>query len=106
MASRSRVLPGFGLSMGFALFYLGLIVLLPISVLLVRGFGIPWSELWRLATGERAVASYRLTFGASFCAALINAFFGSVVAWVLARYQFSGKRLLDALIDIPFALPT
>ncbi|MCI0744075.1 MAG: sulfate ABC transporter permease subunit CysT [Verrucomicrobia subdivision 3 bacterium] len=107
MASRKfNTLPGFGLTMGFTLFYLSAIVLIPIGGLIVKVLGMSWSELWRLATTERAIAAYKLTFGASFLAALTNAVFGTILAWVLARYQFPGRRFFDALVDIPFALPT
>lgn len=101
-----KVLPGFGLTMGFTLFYLGAIVLLPMGALILRGFEISWAEFWRLATTDRALAAYRLTFGASLCAAVVNALFGSLLAWVLVRYEFPGRRFLDAMIDFPFALPT
>lgn len=99
-------LPGFGLTLGFAVIYLTAIVLVPIAALAVRALGLSWSELWALATNERAIASYKLSLGASLAAAAINAVFGSLLAWVLARYRFPGRRLLDGLIDFPFALPT
>jgi len=99
-------LPGFGLTLGYTLFYLSVLVLIPLAGLFLRAFELPWSELWRLATADRALAAYRLTFGASFVAALTNAFFGTVLAWVLVRYQFPGRRFVDALVDFPFALPT
>lgn len=103
---RRSALPGFGLTLGCTLLYLSLIVLLPMVALFVRALEIPWTEFWRLATTDRALAAYRLTFGASFLAALANAFFGTILAWVLVRYDFFGRRLLDALVDFPFALPT
>ncbi len=103
---RFNVLPGFGLTMGYTLLYLGIIVLLPMAALFLRVAGVSVDELFRMATTERALAAYRLTFGASFLAAGINAIFGTVVAWVLVRYSFPGKRLFDALVDFPFALPT
>ena len=107
MAARKfNVLPGFGLTMGYTLFYLSAIVLIPIGGLFLRALNISWADFWRLATTDRALAAYRLTFGAAFVAAMINAFFGTILAWVLARYQFAGKRLVDALVDFPFALPT
>lgn len=106
MARRFNVLPGFGLSMGITLFYLGIVVLLPLSALAVKVLGLSWTEFWSFATKDRALAAYRLTFGASLVAALVNAVFGSILAWVLVRYQFWGKRMIDAMIDIPFALPT
>jgi sulfate transport system permease protein len=105
-AKRFNPLPGFGLTMGYTIFYLCVIVLIPIAGLFLRAFEIPWAEFWRLATTERALAAYKLTFGASLIAAIVNAIFGSIVAWVLVRYGFPGKRLFDALVDFPFALPT
>jgi sulfate transport system permease protein len=92
--------------LGFTLFYLGLIVLIPLSAVFWKTTSLTWTEFWHIITLPRAVASYRLTFGASFFAALVNAFFGFIVAWVLVRYRFFGKRLVDALVDLPFALPT
>ncbi len=106
MARQRRVLPGFGLSLGYTVFYLGLLVLLPLSALAARALGIGWTEFARAALDERALASYRLSFGASFLAAATNAVFGVLVAWVLVRYRFPGRRLVDALVDLPFALPT
>lgn len=103
---RFNALPGFGLTMGFTLFYLSALVLVPIGGLLIRALGISWEQFWQLATTERAVAAYRLTFGASLVAALANAVFGTLLAWVLVRYEFPGRRLIDALVDFPFALPT
>lgn len=100
------VLPGFGLSLGYALLYLSLIVLIPLAGTFLKTATLTWAQFWGTVTAPRALASYRLTFGASFSAALINAVFGLVVAWVLVRYQFPGKRFIDALIDLPFALPT
>ncbi len=106
MRKNFNALPGFGLTMGFTLFYLSVIVLFPIGGLLLKILGVGWEEFWRSATTGRALAAYRLTFGASFIAATINAIFGTILAWVLVRYHFPGKRLVDALVDIPFALPT
>jgi sulfate transport system permease protein len=107
MAARKfNPLPGFGLTMGFTLFYLGAIVLIPLGGIVLKTLGIPWTELWHLATTDRALAAYRLTFGASLMAALANAVFGTLLAWVLARYEFPGRRFIDALVDFPFALPT
>jgi sulfate/thiosulfate transport system permease protein len=103
---RFRVLPGFGLTMGFTLFYLSVLVLVPIGGLFLRVFSLSWADFWRLATTDRALAAYQLTFGASLAAALINAVFGTLLAWVLVRYDFPGRRLIDALVDFPFALPT
>ena len=99
-------LPGFRLTLGFTVLYLSAIVLIPFGALLLRATGISPSDFLHLATNERAVAAYRLTFGASFVAALINAIFGSLLAWVLVRYRFPGRRAIDAIIDFPFALPT
>jgi sulfate transport system permease protein len=106
MAGAGSPLPGFGLTLGFTVFYLTIIVLLPIVALWLKALRLPWAELWALATNVRALASYKLSLGASFCAALLNAAFGSLLAWVLVRYRFPGRRLLDGLIDFPFALPT
>jgi sulfate/thiosulfate transport system permease protein len=105
-SQRFNALPGFGLTMGFTLFYLSALVLVPFGGLLLRACEISWSEFWRLATTERALAAYRLTFLASFVAAAANAVFGTLLAWVLVRYEFPGRRLIDAIIDFPFALPT
>lgn len=103
---RHNVLPGFSLTMGFTLFYLGAIVLIPFDALVLRALELSWLDFWRLATTERALAAYRLTFGASLIAAAANGVFGTLLAWVLVRYHFPGRRSLDALIDFPFALPT
>lgn len=100
------VLPGFGLTLGFALFYFSLIVLIPLSGLVIKTTTLTWEQFWHTVTEPRALASYQLTFGASFLGALINGFFGSVVAWVLVRYRFPGRSIADALVDLPFALPT
>ncbi len=100
------VLPGFNLALGFTLLYLSLIVLIPLSAAFIRTASLTWAEFWNIVTTPRVVASYRLTFGASFAAALVNAVFGLLVAWVLVRYRFPGKKLVDALVDLPFALPT
>jgi sulfate transport system permease protein len=105
-AKKFRVLPGFKLTLGFTLFYLGLIVLIPLSAVFWKASSLTWPEFWQTVTMPVALASYRLTFGASFLAALVNAFFGLIVAWVLVRYDFFGKKLVDALVDLPFALPT
>jgi len=103
---RHSVLPGFGLTLGFTLFYLSVIVLIPLSTLFLRSSTLGWRRFWAVVTAPTVVASYRLTFGASLLAALVNAVFGLVVAWVLVRYRFPGHRLVDALVDLPFALPT
>lgn len=105
-AKRHNVLPGFGLTLGFTLFYLCLIVLIPLSAAFIRTFSLTWDQFWGIVTTPRVVASYQITFGASLVAATINAVFGLIVAWVLVRYTFPGKRILDALVDLPFALPT
>lgn len=99
-------LPGFGPSLGYALLYLGLIVLIPLAALALRAAGMGWAAFWHAALDARALAAYRLSFGASAAAALVNAVFGLLVAWVLVRYRLPGKRLVDALVDLPFALPT
>src|ERR671918_1642945 len=103
---RRRVLPGFGLSLGITWLYLGLIVLLPLSALLLKGASMDASQAWAAISGERALASYRLSFGAALAAAGVNVVLGVLVAWVLARYSFPGRGLVDALVDFPFALPT
>jgi len=103
---KNRVLPGFKLTLGFTLFYLGLIVLIPLAAVFWKTSTLTWPEFWHTITMPTALASYRLTFGASFCAALVNVFFGLIVAWVLVRYDFFGKKIVDALVDLPFALPT
>lgn len=105
-SNRQRVLPGFGLSMGYTLIYLSLIVLIPVAVLFLKTTTVSLVEFWRTITDERVVASFKLTFFTSFVAALVNAVFGTLIAWVLVRYEFFGKRLIDALVDLPFALPT
>ena len=101
-----RVLPGFRLTLGYTLAYLFLIVLIPLSALVFKTFTLSWEQFWAAVASERVVASYQLTFGASFLAALVNVVFGLLIAWVLVRYRFPGKRVLDALVDLPFALPT
>ena len=101
-----RVLPGFTLSLGVTLFYLGVIVLLPLCALALKAGGIGWEQFVRVVASERAIATYRVTLGAAALATLFNAFYGLLMAWVLVRYDFPGKRLLDALVDLPFALPT
>lgn len=101
-----RVIPGFGLTMGFTLTYLTLLVLIPISAVFIRTSGMGWEEFWKAVTGPQVISAYKVTFGTSALAALTNAFFGFIVAWVLTRYQFPGKKVVDALVDLPFALPT
>ena len=106
LLKRHSVLPGFDLALGLALLYTSLIVLIPLSAAFLKTFTLTWQQFLEATTTPRVVASYRLTFGASFLAALLNAFFGLIVAWVLVRYRFPAKRLIDALVDLPFALPT
>ena len=103
---RASALPGFGLSLGWTVTWLSLIVLLPLATLVWKSTDLGWDKFWTLATSKRALASYHLTFGTSLVAALVNVVFGTVLAWVLVRYRFWGKSILDALVDIPFALPT
>ena len=105
-AAPTRVLPGFGLTLGFTIFYLALIVLIPLSAVFLKTFTMTWDAFWSAVTSARVMASYRLTFGASLIAAVLNVIFGGIVAWVLVRYKFPGKRFIDALVDLPFALPT
>jgi sulfate transport system permease protein len=100
------ILPGFGLTMGFTLAYLSLLVLIPLSTLLFKTSTMGWGKFWTTVTDPEALAAYRLSFGASLMAAGVNAVFGLLVAWVLARYAFPGKKIVDALVDLPFALPT
>jgi sulfate/thiosulfate transport system permease protein len=101
-----RVLPGFSLTLGYTVFYLSVLVLLPIAAVFLRASTLSWEEITRAVWSERARAAYALTFGASFIAAVLNLFLGSLIAWVLVRYQFPGKRLIDSLVDLPLALPT
>ncbi|MCK9689548.1 sulfate ABC transporter permease subunit CysT [Scleromatobacter humisilvae] len=103
---RHSVLPGFNLALGFALLYLCFIVLIPLSAVFLKTFTVSWGTFVATVTSPRVMASYRLTFGASLLAALVNAVFGLLVSWVLVRYRFPGKRIVDALVDLPFALPT
>jgi sulfate/thiosulfate transport system permease protein len=104
--TRFSILPGFGLTMGFTLCYLSAIVLIPFAALVLRTLELSWADFWRLATTDRALAAYRFSFGASLIAALANAAFGTLLAWVLVRYEFPGRRVIDAMVDFPFALPT
>src|SRR5690349_7102238 len=104
-SSRS-VLPGFGVSLGITCAYLGLMVLLPLATVFTRTADLSWGEFWATVSNPRVTASYRVTFGASLVAALVNSVFGFLVAWVLVRYRFVGRRIVDALVDLPFALPT
>ena len=106
VSSRRPVLPGFRLTMGFTLLYLGLIVIVPLLTLPARSATMSWDAFWQTVSDPRVVASYRLSIGASLAAASVNAVFGLIVAWVLVRYQFPGRRIVDSLVDLPFALPT
>jgi sulfate transport system permease protein len=103
---KSSILPGFGLSFGFTMLYLSLLVLLPLSMIFLNTASMSWKELWETIANPRVVASYKLSFGASFIAAFLNIVFGVLVAWVLVRYPFPGKYIVDGLVDLPFALPT
>lgn len=106
LPKHNNVLPGFGPTMGYTLLYLSLVVLIPLSALVFKSAGLTWNEFLEAVAAPRVLASYKITFGAALAAAGINAVFGVLVAWVLVRYQFPGKRLVDALVDLPFALPT
>ncbi|MFW1734090.1 sulfate ABC transporter permease subunit CysT [Acinetobacter sp. ULE_I001] len=106
MSQRSRVLPGFGLSLGFTLAYLSLIVLIPLSAVFIKSLGVGWDGLWEILSSERILKSLQLSFTTALIAALINVIFGFLLAWCLVRYSFPGKRIVDALVDLPFALPT
>jgi sulfate/thiosulfate transport system permease protein len=103
---RTNVLPGFGLTLGFTLAYLGIVVLIPISTIFFKTFTLTWPQFWAAVASPRTLAAYRLSFGASLAGALINSVFGFVVAWSLVRYEFPGKTLIDVMVDLPFALPT
>jgi sulfate transport system permease protein len=103
---KRSILPGFGLALGYTLLYLSLIVLIPLAATFIKASSLTWAQFWHIVVSPRALASYRLTFGASLIGALVNLFFGVLVAWVLVRYTFPGKRLFDSLVDLPFALPT
>ena len=105
-SKKKRVLPGFGLSLGFTTLYLSLLVLIPLSMVFIETSKLGWGEFIEIVTSERVLHSYKISFGTAIAAAAINAVFGLIVAWVLVRYSFPGKRILDALIDLPFALPT
>jgi sulfate/thiosulfate transport system permease protein len=103
---RKSVLPGFGLSLGFTMFYISLLVILPLSMIFINSVSVEWSKIWETISDPRVVASYKLSFGAAFLAAFINVIFGVLIAWVLVRYPFPGRRIIDGLVDLPFALPT
>ncbi|MDX1962677.1 MAG: sulfate ABC transporter permease subunit CysT [Pirellulales bacterium] len=106
LSKKHSILPGFGITLGYTVLYLSLIVLLPLTTLVVRTYSLTWPEFWQTVTDPRVLASLRLTFGGAFFAAAVNAVFGFVVSWVLVRYEFFGRKFLDSLIDLPFALPT
>src|ERR1044071_971697 len=106
LEKKFNALPGFRMTLGFTLFYLSGIVLIPLAALFLKASNLTWARFWEVVTTDRAMAAYKLTFGASLVAAFINAVFGTILAWVLVRYQFPGKRFIDALVDFPFALPT
>ena len=103
---RRRVLPGFGLSLGVSLTYVSIIVALPLAAMILKTASLGWEEIWRIVTSPRAMSSYRVTLTTATVATAFNAVFGLLMAWVLVRYRFPGRRLLDALVDLPFALPT
>jgi len=106
LAKNFNPLPGFRITLGFKIFYLSVIVLIPLAALAIKLFGISWREFLDTAFNARALAAYKLTFGASVVAACANTVFGGILAWVLVRYKFPGRRIIDALVDFPFALPT
>ena len=106
MTGKRGVLPGFGLAMGFTLTYLSLLVLIPLSTVFFKSATLTWSQFQATVSSPRTIAAFKLSFGAAFAAAAINAVFGLLVAWVLERYRFPGRRLVDGLVDLPFALPT
>lgn len=103
---QKSILPGFGLTMGITILYLSVIVLIPLSAVFLKATSESWAHAWATMTDARVLASFRISFGTAFAAALVNTFFGFLVAWVLVRYSFPGKRFVDGLIDLPFALPT
>jgi sulfate/thiosulfate transport system permease protein len=103
---KRSIIPGFAGTLGYAVVYLGIIVLIPLSTLVIKTMSLTWGQFWATVTAPRALASYRLSFSASLAGALVNAVFGLLVAWVLVRYRFPGRKLIDGLVDLPFALPT
>lgn len=105
-SSKRGILPGFGLTMGLTLLYVTIIIALPLLAMLLKTASLGWSDFWTIVTSDRAIATYRVTLTAAAIATIVNAFFGMLLAWVLVRYDFPGKRLLDAVVDLPFALPT
>jgi sulfate transport system permease protein len=106
LLKKKTVLPGFGLTLGFTVLYLSLLVLIPLAGLVIKTMGLTWDQFWTTVTRPQVVASYKLSFGAALVAALLNVVFGLLVAWVLVRYRFPGRKIVDALVDLPFALPT
>lgn len=106
LLKQKPTLPGFQLSLGYTILYLSLIVLIPLSMLFIKTSTMQWSQFWDVVTSPRTLAAYRLSFGASFVAGVVNVVFGFLIAWILARYTFFGKKIIDALVDFPFALPT
>jgi sulfate transport system permease protein len=106
LLKQRSTLPGFHLGLGYSIFYLSLIVLVPLSMLFIKTSTMGWHDFFAVVTASRTLAAYRLSFGAAFVAALVNVVFGFIIAWVLARYAFPGKKIVDALVDFPFALPT
>lgn len=105
-SKQRNVLPGFGLSLGFTLFYLSVIVLIPLAAVFFKTFELTWAQFWSAVASPRVAASYRISFTTALAAGLVNAVFGLLIAWVLVRYRFPGKKLVDSLVDLPFALPT
>jgi len=103
---KKKVLPGFGITFGFMMLYLSLIILIPLSTIFINTAGISWNEFWKIVTNERVMQAYKLSFGASFIAALFDSVFGFLIAWVLVKYDFPAKRIVDSIVDLPFALPT
>jgi sulfate transport system permease protein len=109
MSGRTKskhLLPGFGLTLGVTMLYLTVIVVLPIAAMLLKAASLGWDDLWRIVSSRRSISAYSVTFGSALLATIFNGFFGLLLAWVLVRYDFRGKRILDALVDLPFALPT
>ncbi|WP_160723787.1 sulfate ABC transporter permease subunit CysT [Bacillus sp. USDA818B3_A] len=106
LKKRNGVLPGFGLSLGFTMTYISILVILPLSMIFINSASAPWEKIWQTISEPRVVASYKLSIGASLMAAAINVIVGVLIAWVLVRYRFPGKRIIDGLVDLPFALPT
>lgn len=103
---RKTILPGFGLTFGYMMIYLSLMMLIPLSTIFIKTFGLSWNEFWNIVTNSRVMESYKLSYGTSLAAAIIDSIFGFLVAWVLIRYNFPGKKLVDSIVDLPFALPT